>query len=512
MPEQIMEKIKKNISPVWRVCFLSALVMGLVAHLYKVTNWIPNWDSLVFRYDAQNMLALGRWFLPIACGMSSFYDLPWISGLMAILFYGLGAVCICKIFDVKKKITAALVGAVIVTFPTVTSVMLYNYVADGYALAFLLSCMAAMILVKEKPCYWGAVVLIALSAGIYQAYITTTIVLLLLYLIFELLYQNTTLKKVFLLCGKFLLVGILGMGIYYLVLTILLKVTGTALLEYQGVDAAISFQKMDIIGALFVVKEAFVGQFFDVSNGLSLYVVIHGLMVTLSCLLYLNHVICQRLGAVKTLVLCVFVALLPVGASALCLVNQNIDYHNLMRMGFLVFYLLFILQYEKANLKCPKLNNIKFWVVLGISAVLIFQQVILANVCYHKLNMAYEKSYGTLIRITDRIEQTEGAEDCDKILVVGHLPESEAYSANLPPDMTGTTDGYIIRADDEVVGQSVFCSAINDYCGKDYQFVAGKEKKALLQKIEGKKLGNWPEKDAISVVDHVIVIKLGDEE
>jgi hypothetical protein len=134
MPEEIIKKIKNNIPVQWKACFISALVVGLIAHLYKIVNWIPNWDSLVFRYDSQNMIAMGRWLLPVVSSLSSFYDLPWITGLLAIVFHGLGAVCICKIFNIQKNITAILIGATIVSFPTVTSVMLYNYVADAYAL------------------------------------------------------------------------------------------------------------------------------------------------------------------------------------------------------------------------------------------------------------------------------------------------------------------------------------------------------------------------------------------
>ena len=509
MPEQIIHKIKKSILHQWKVCFIFALVMGLCAHLYKITNWLPNWDGLVFRYDTQNMISLGRWFLGVVCAPSSFYDLPFIAGLMAIIFHGLGAVCICKMFDVRKNITAALIGAMVATFPTVTSVMMYNYVADGYALAFLFSCVAAMLLTKDKPCYIGSLVLIALSAGIYQAYITVTIMLLILSIILDVIYKNTDLKKLLLKCLKFLLTGVLGMALYYLVMTILLKLTGTTLLEYQGFDSATSFKGIDILGALYTIKESFVNYFFDFSKGVNVFGIINAIVFVLTFVLYLADVIKNKLSVGKILMLCIFVILLPIGASVISFINSQIDYHNLMKMGFLVFYLFLILQYEKSSLKSIKLNNVKLWSILGIVALLVFNQTIIANVCYHKLNMAYEKSYGTLIRIADRIEQTEGAEECDRILVLGSLPESEAYSAVLPPDITGTTDGYILRADDEIVGQSVLCSALNDYCGKNYKFIAGEEKLDILKRINTDSLNNWPEKNSISVIDNVVVIKLG---
>ena len=125
--------------------------------------------------------------------------------------------------------------------------------------------------------------------------------------------------------------------------------------------------------------------------------------------------------------------------------------------------------------------------------------------------MAYEKSYGVLIRIADRIEQTPGAENCGKILVIGALDNSEAYGVNLTPDITGITDGLIIRADDEVVGQSVFCSAINDYCDKNYIFVYGEEKEELLHTDNVRSLEKWPSKNCITIVDSTIIIKLGTE-
>ena len=505
MPEQIINKLKKNILPQYKACFIWALIMGLCAHLYKITNWLPNWDSLVFRYDPQNMLSMGRWFLPVVCATSSFYDLPFVAGFMAIIFHGLGAVCICKIFDVRKNTTAALIGATVATVPVVTSVMMYNYVADGYALAFLFSCIAAMFMTKDKPSYIGAIVLIALSSGIYQAYITVTIMLLLLRLIFDVIYKNIHVKNLFIKCLKFLLVGILGMVLYYLVMTILLKITGTALLEYQGFNSATSLSGLDILGALYTIKESFLCYFFDFSNGINIWGIINLIMLVLSVALYVIDIIKNKLNVGKIIILIFLVILLPIGASVLSFINSGIDYHNLMKMGFVVFYLFFILQYENINI-----NVLKSWIILCVVALLIFNQIIIANISYHKLNMAFEKSYGVLIRIADRIEQTEGADKCDSIMVLGNLPESEAYSVLLPPDITGTTDGYILRADDEIVGQSVLCSALNDYCGKKYNFISGNEKTDLLNKFNSETMSNWPEKSSISVVDKVIVIKLGD--
>lgn len=513
MPEKVLKKLNSRILPQWKVCFFATLVVGLIAHLYKITNWLPNWDSLVFRYDAQNMIGLGRWFLPCVCGLSSFYDLPFLNGIIAIVFHGFAAVCICKILNVQKKITAFLLGSVIVSFPTVTSVMMYNYVADGYSIAFFISTLAAFFMTNKKPNYILAAVLIALSTGIYQAYITVTIMLVILHMIDETIYHNASFKSILKKGICMLAAGISGVVLYGIVLKAILSISSASLLDYQGINSSLSLSNIDIIGSLYSIKETFIGCFFDVSEGLNLYIVINIFVSLFTAVHYLKYIIMNKLykNPCKIFIIAVLGVMLIIGAGALAFANAGIDYHNLMLMGYCVFYLFFIVLYERGTNTGEKHTCIKCWTIFIAALVLIANQVVIANVSYHKAQIAYEKSYGVLVRIGDRIENTSGAEQCNKILVIGALDNSKAYSVNLTPDITGITDGYIIRADDETVGQSVLCSALNDYCGKNYEFVSGEDKKHLMQKEEVKRLEKWPSQNCISVIDNTIVIKLGVE-
>lgn len=513
MPEKVLKKINTSVLPQWKASFLAAVFVGLVAHLYKITNWLPNWDSLVFRYDAQNMTAIGRWFLPVVCSFSSFYDLPFLNGILAIVFHGLSAMCICKMLNVQKRITACLIGAVVVSFPTVTSVMMYNYVADGYSIAFFLSVLAALYMTKEKPKYILAVVLIALSAGIYQAYITVTIMLVLLKLIDGLVYNNLSAGAALKKALPMLLTGVLGMAAYGVTLKLVLSISSIELLEYQGINATASLSNIDLLASLYVAKETFLQYFFDVSGGINVFAVLNCVIAIFTVVYYLKHIVSNKLykNIANILMIVILSGMLVLGACALAFVNAGVDYHNLMRMGYCVFYLLFLLVYERGSEKKEKHTCAKRWIVLTIAMMLIANQVVIANVSYHKAQMAYERSYGVLVRIADRIEQTPGAENCDKILVIGALENSESYSVKLAPEITGITDGYIVRADDEIVGQSVLCSALSDYCEKDYAFVSGEQKKALIQKEEVKAMGKWPASDCIAVAEETVIIKLGTE-
>ena len=510
LPEKVLKKLNTYILPEWKICFFTALAVGLFAHLYKITNWLPNWDSLVFRYDSQNMIALGRWFLPVACSFSSFYDLPFLNGIIAIVFHALSAVCICRILNVKRKITAGLIGAVIVSFPTVTSVMMYNYVADGYAIAFFLSTLAALCMTKQKPKYLLSSVFIALSTGIYQAYITVTIMLVLLHLIDEMIFKNTSFKVVLKKCVYMLLSGVLGVALYGIILKVTLGIFSVELLDYQGMESTASLSNIDLFASLYVVKETFMKCFFDLSGGVNVYVALNCFVMVFTLVYYFKGIVKNKIykNPANIIMIIILSVMLIFGAGALAFINAGIDYHNLMLMGYSVFYLFFLLIYERLT---EKNSSVKCWMVLITAVAIVTNQIVISNVSYHKAQIAYEKSYGVLIRIADRIEQTSGSEDCNKILVIGALDDSEAYSVNLTPNITGITDGYIIRADDETVGQSVLCSALNDYCNKNYKFVSGEEKKNLIQKEDIKSMEKWPSKDCLAIVDDTIVIKLGAE-
>ena len=513
MPEKAFEKLNKSILPAWKVCFFAALFVGLLAHLYKITGWLPNWDSLVFRYDAQNMLGLGRWFLPVACSFTSFYDLPFLNGIIAIVFHALGAVGICKLLNVQKNITAALIGAGMVTFPTVTSVLMYSYVADGYSIAFFLAVLSALCMTKEKPNYVLSAVLLALSVGIYQAYVTVTIMLVLLKLTDEIIFHNAELRVVLKRIGCMLLTGIIGMALYGIVLKILLAVLSVDLLDYQGINETASLMGLDLHGSLYTVKETFLNCFFDFSNGANVYVVLNVFVSLFTLLYYAKYIVINQVykNPAKLCTVAILCVMFFIGAGALAFLNAEVDYHNLMLMGYSVFYLFFLLLYERGTEKTQRHTEIKCWIVFLTAVAVIANQVVIANVSYHKAQMAYEKSYGVLVRIADRIEQTPGTENCDKVLVLGALENSEAYSVNLTPDITGITDGFILRADDETVGQSVLCSALNDYCDKNYTFLSGEAKKKLAQSKEVKAMPTWPQANCVAVMEDTIVIKLGTE-
>lgn len=513
MPEEIGKYLKGKIKKEWIQCFIAVIIFGMIAHLYKLSNWIPNWDSLVFYHDEQDMLNLGRCFLKLACSPTSYYDLPWLNGLLTLIYIGAGAVCICEIFSLKKTFSIVMTGAILAVFPTVTSTLTYNYVADGYGLAFFCMCLASLMLIKGWKYTIPASVLIMFGYGIYQAYITVSILLLLVYLLDQLLYHSIKVKEARKLIGRFLTGGVTGSVLYYVLLNVLIRIKQVEVLEYQGIGEAISFSQFNLIKSIKKCVKKFLYYFFNFTDGINWYGILNIAMFV--------FLIGFLIAAIKTRkiykewerffwVLVCLVAM-PFCAYVLFFISPGIDYHNLMVMGHSVFYIGFILHYERLGQLNFSLLRIKQWGIFVLTILITANFIVLANVSYVKLQMSYWRSYGIIVQIADRIAMTPGAKDCEKLAVIGHLAGSEAYSVMMPPDMTGITDTYILRKRDPIVGQNVMLSMLKDYCGVEYKDVSDQELEEIRHMQEFSEMGKWPEENSVSVLDGMVVIRMEEE-
>ncbi len=513
-PEAFFAAVWGRIRPEWIACFVSAIVCGLVAHAYKLVNWLPNWDSLVFRHDSQNMTHLGRWFLSVACLPSSYYDLPWICGGLALLYVSVAAVCICALFRLRTKVAAALVGALLATFPTVTSTLTYCYVADGYASAFLLAVVSAMLFNARgiRNLVLGVVAL-TLSLGIYQAYVSVTITLLLVLQFEGLVFSRERALVSLRRAGRFLVGGVCAAAAYVIVLRIVLALTDTQLSEYVAVsgDASAFLNPVYPLRVVWRSVRRVLLFFLDVRGGLNAHVAMNALMLVSLVALVLRAAVHGRVfrSPVRIVVFLAYVAAAPVCACPFFLLDPGTNYHNLMTMGFASAYGSFVLFYERQMFGRADFEQLKKWFVVVVGAFAVYDFVIIANIGYHKLQLAFLSSYGEAVRMADRIEETHGSDKCKTLAVLGIKPDSAAWSTHVRLDLTGMTDGSLLRPDDYTVNQSVITATINDYCQKDFRFATVDERRALAKDPRVLKMPFWPERGSVAVIDGCVVLRLG---
>ena len=512
-PEQLFNCMKKYIKKEWVICFFSAVFFGLAAHLFKITNFIPNWDSLLNLYNDQNKTNLGRCFLGFACSFSTYYDLPWINGFLSLIYVGLSAVCVSELFEIKSRISLVLIGGLMATFPTVTSTLAYNYTADGYFLALLSICLAVIVCVRFHRGLLPAAVLIAFGLGIYQAYITFAMVLMLIYLVDELLFKQINMKQFWTMSCRFAVCGVLGGIGYWMSMKITVFISGIQLSEYQNIDKSFSLQEMNFFSSVLRAGYKFLKYFFDFSSGINLFLIINIILFSGLSILFLYSFWAQKTYRQFWRIFLTGMCLIaiPFASYALYFVNPILDYHNLMVMCLCLIYILPVLFYERLSELSDRMFIIKQWGILGLSALTIFNFILIANISYQKLYMSYGKSYGVIIRLADRIEQLPGALECNKLAVIGCLPGSESISVDFPPDMTGITDDYIIRKQDTMMQENVTQAMLQDYCGITFEDTTEDDIRAVCKKEEFSQMNEWPEQNSVSIIGDILVVNFGGE-
>lgn len=532
LPEQFFTKINQKIKAEWRFAFFSAFLLGFLVHLYRLTNPLLTWDSIYNFHDPQNTIHLGRCFLTLTCGISSYYDLPAVNGLLSLLYLSLTVVCITELFGLKKRLSIFLTAAVTLTFPTVASTLLYMYTADGYFLAMLLAALAVLLTLKYRLGFLPGLLLLCLSYGSYQAYISYAVMLSLIWALLQLLTTKISLKNFFRQMARFLLLGISGTLLYIVANKLLSVLEGIRASDYQGVSTMKIPGFTEILHAVPAAVTEFVYFFFGPLDVVNLFKILNLLLFALLFVL----VICsfRKSGIFKAparLILClVCFGLLPFGCCLIYFVTPDVRYHMLMMMGFSLIYLLPVLLTDRLSdtASCTVLSSRASsmaserqtsehaqtskcfaaplsWAVLALTLLTAYNFALIDNIAYIHAGHSYEKTYALAVEMMDRIEQTEGYEDASRLCVIGHFDNSDKISINFPPNMTGIKEGYLATE------QNHFAAFFETYLSLELEGCSEEEQKAIGASSVVQGMGSWPAKDSVRIKNDIVIIKIGED-
>ena len=110
----------------------AAVVYGFLVHSFAWNNILSNHDNIATQPGGFGMgVALGRWFLEYLgtfvdkIGLA--YNLPSVNGMAYVFVLAVSAAFLVSVLRVENKVSAGLIGALFVAFPTVTATMIYRY-------------------------------------------------------------------------------------------------------------------------------------------------------------------------------------------------------------------------------------------------------------------------------------------------------------------------------------------------------------------------------------------------
>lgn len=560
-----MDNLKDGLSSVTKGAFFSSLVFGLLAHMVPMTGDFPNHDGLGSLYFNQDMLSSGRWFLSIACGISSYFALPWLIGVLSILYIGIAAALTCAVLKIRNKYSAIVIGALMATFPALASTFAYVFTMDGYMLGLLMAVAAVYFTKKFRFGWIGGAVLLALSLGTYQAYLPVAVILSLYAAVLILMGEDGksgalktsdssektasaeagdgTKTKIFKIL-RFLYMGLLGGGLYFVILKVLLKVRGMELASYQGADS-ISLGANAAGSAAEQVAAQAAGQaagqaswaagaglaskiiaaykdfaVFSVRSKVlapNVFVWIAlGILTGAALMLLLREIVKKKWYKRPVLYIAIILIALiyPVASNVVMIVMGDVTYHAIMRYQWVLIPIILIAlcdrlaykpEYYAAAAGRESFVKLVTWLIPVLGCVIAFCYIVTDNIGYSNLQKKYERTYAYCERLLDRIEQADGYYPGIPIAMIGVVSEDQYPKADLTE---GVTDNLIGLSGDYLCYKGAdYKHFFKAYLGADLNIISGEEIGEIYNSEEYVLMDSFPGKTSVKLVDGTIYVK-----
>lgn len=527
MPDQYLTEWYRNLSGAVKTAFYAAFAAGLAAHLYQFTNKLYNYDELANTPGGIGLSTeQGRWLLNwmgrfMRSVFGGSYSLPFFNGIFALLFLALSAGMVVSVFQVRNKLTAGLIGGLMTVFPAVVSMYFFMFLALYYAIGIFFSVFAAWLTVKYPKniiANIAAVVMIACSLGVYQAYFPDTVCILLIVVILKAAFGGVKEKKewkeFFLMIARFLVVMAAGVAVYFLINKAVLAVTHIQLTSYQGGDTMGKITIAQLISALKSCYTSFFDMGFSDVMGISYNRTVRRLIKVVGILFaagigaYL--VLKKKEYLNKVIVLC-GILVFPVAMFLIYVMAPNSYCYTLMAYSVVFFFVFFLLWLDACsrNLKLhAPVKSITNWVSALLTAALVIVFVWYANGNYMALEYTKYHDFSYVQTLVTKIRSVEDYSQDKPVIVVGtQINDSTNGMGSLIGD-TFTVGG---KADTNL-GYNSLLYLMSDYLGFSPYYGTYEEIQNWMQREVVREMPSYPADGSIQVIDDTIIVKLSDYE
>lgn len=504
MPNDFFLNLYSKIKKEYKFAFVVTLICSFLFHLFIFTNRIPNHDSLHSFYHNQAILSSGRFTLGPAASISSYFDLPWVIGILSMLYLSLFVILIVALFSITSKLAIVMISGVVTSFPVIGSTFSYLYTADAYILGYVLAVLSIYIIVNNRHGLFYSWLVMLIAIGIYQATLSVFLVFSIMLLVKKLIDVQDDLKNIFILVVKLLGTFVVSLGAYAVIFKVYQKSSGIS--DYQGLDQAgnVGFD---------VIKNGIyksVGEFIDfyfrgfISEfDINLFELLN-VGVFLVCIIVLIKVmVSSGIKIINKVLIIVLLLCIPFCSFIMFFISPSVEYHSLMKFSLVFIYITLIVIYNDYFEQTKKL--IFSWVTVVLMLLTIGNNAIIDNIAYLNAEIKYERSYSLLNRVLTKAETLHNYGDAKRIMVVGKPKMwtriSSQIVANSIPSMTGAMGENILNS------QSRIRNMYEYYLGI-YLLEVGNEQATSIKATESfKQMEIWPANESVKVIDDVLVIR-----
>ena len=496
------------------IIFVSALISGIIAHGYMMTNKIIEGDEVYYAFGLGSTFPSSRWVLGLldvyGSKFISFFSNPLFNGLLSILFIALTCMVLCRALNIKNRISAVALSVTMVVFPVITGIFLCMFTAPIYQVALLMS-VTAMYILKKHVTIRKIVLssfLIALSLGIYQAYISVSMCVALL-ILFVLLLNNEEVKDVAKKGLQMVVVGVLGLAEYFLLNKFFMSVYDVTPIDYKGM-ATIGQLDISRIPALMI--HSYKRFFTDPSwNGINTFPVVKIFIFIIAIgtaylfMTKMKPVLKNKIAAI------VVIIVFPLFANSVYLMSTDPGYYvtNLMQYALVMVFCIPAIIYDRVvtegvSEKCSITKSAVLLLIIGMILVN-FTYAYIDNSCYLKATYIQKQADSYYTSLISTIKNTEGYKDEYPVAFIGEFDTQDKTIAPNGRMSTIHITGYLTHS---IAVQLSYrpTEYMKLNCG--FAPVLLEDTKDIEKSREFKEMPVYPDYGSVKIIDNTVVVKL----
>ncbi|MDE6421174.1 MAG: glucosyltransferase domain-containing protein, partial [Lachnospiraceae bacterium] len=352
----------------------------------------------------------------------------------------------------------------------------------------------------------------------------------------ELLHRDTPLSALAWKWLRALICAVLGYALYAVVNRILLSVQHVSLADYQGISAlngGLSGGFTPLLAAKQCLID-FAYFFIGPLHRMNVYSVLNLFMLVLLVCGALARIVRRKLWRLPARLICflLFALFIPFVCYAIYFLTPDVSYHMLMQCGLYFVYALLLVFYDragKAEASCGS-NGLRQeavsseqmnaahsedaytrhgivwqWLCILVCSLIVYNFILIANICYRTQETSVARSMNEIARLADTIAADPALRECESIAVIGTREGNDTISLNLPPDMTGFSDGYLMT-------HALHYSLLLDrYHGLSFTPMNVETTNAFAENEIVRDMPCYPEDGYIRAVSGTLVIKFSDK-
>lgn len=494
-----------------KLCLKSVIFWMIICHGFGILKQLISFDSML-EFDASlygNLwkVRLGRVIVPFYRAITR-GDLTstWIIGILSSFYIGLSLYLIMKIFKIEsKRIIFLIAGILVANITLITQIATFINDLDCNMFALLMAILAVYLWNKGNKKLIIALVCVSISIGIYQSYISVTIVLIVMKLMIEIL-EERELRKIWFKGLKGIVILLTGGVLYFFLMKGIQKLFNVSVFSngYNSVDKFVGMSFSDYLTQTYY---AYVGGILNLYDSLKRYSSKTSFLIHLWIFIYLLPFIIlyvkDKKYSIKRKILFIGLGLLiPFGMNIAQILTKGDASHALMWYAFIFNYIFLLILIEKNYVNSIKIRYFKLISVIGI-IVYLYTNIITANEIYLKKYYEQDATIGVLSRVLKDLEKEKDYIPGEtKVAFIGNIN----YLFHSPINFGRYIDLFGV-ANNNMCLYGYYGSFFRYILNYPIRVVADEEQASFLKMEEVKNMESYPKEKSIKKINEVFVVK-----